>query len=196
MDIDTGPSNAGAMESQPHTVVTDEMVADFVFCPRFAHLKWVQGESADSGGADSGGAEETRASTSHWLSLTRMSWDALGVSVGIERIEYESGESLPVRTCSVGRAEGATASASDAVALCIQGLVLRANSHLCNAGLLHYEGDGTTLRVSFDGKLLARLTTPCSSCARCWQSPVLQYRWRARTNVRTAHTRSPACRMR
>lgn len=129
LDIDTGPSNAGAMESQPHTVVTDEMVADFVFCPRFAHLKWVQGENADSGGAD-----EARASTSHWLSLTRMSWDALGVSVGIERIEYESGESLPVRTCSVGRAEGATASASDAVALCIQGLVLRANSHLSNAG--------------------------------------------------------------
>ena len=156
LDMDTGPIDAGAMESQPHTVVTDEMVADFVFCPRFAHLKWVQGESADSGGADSGGAEETRASTSHWLSLTRMSWDALGVSVGIERIEYESGESLPVRTCSVGRAEGATASASDAVALCIQGLVLRANSHLCNAGLLHCEGDGTTIRVSFDEKLLAQ----------------------------------------
>ena len=65
MDMDTGPIDAGAMESQPHTVVTDEMVADFVFCPRFAHLKWVQGENADSGGADS--AEQKRHGRAHHI---------------------------------------------------------------------------------------------------------------------------------
>ena len=155
MDTNTEPSAAEAMESQPHTVVTDEMVADYVFCPRFAHLKWVQGESADSDGADSGG-EDARASTAHRLSLTRMSRDALGVSVGIEGIEHESGESLPVRTCAVGPGEGAAAMAPDAVALCLQGLVLRADSHLCNAGLIQHDGEQKTVRVIFDDALLAR----------------------------------------
>ncbi len=155
MDTNTGPSDAEAMESQPHTVVTDEMVADYVFCPRFAHLRWVQGESADSDDADSGG-EDTRTSSARRLSLTQMSWDALGVSVGIERIEHESGESLPVRTCAAGPGEGAATMAPDAVALCLQGLVLRANSHLCNAGLVQRDGEQKMVRVIFDDALLAR----------------------------------------
>jgi CRISPR-associated protein Cas1 len=128
-------------------VVSDEMLEDFIFCPRLAHLKWAQGEAEPYDSckdSDKGEPQKT------WLM-----WDAVGVSVGIEKIELSAGESLPVRTHPVTGVE-TTFIQADALILCLQGLALRANSYLCNSGLVHYADQEKTIHIDFDNALIAR----------------------------------------
>ncbi|MDD4792700.1 MAG: CRISPR-associated endonuclease Cas1 [Firmicutes bacterium] len=148
------PDNTTGSQPIIDIVVSDEMLEDFIFCPRLAHLKWAQGEIApDSDYGDADGAGKTGITPQS--SKTWMTWDAVGVSIGIERLEHRGGESLPVRTHSAASTE-ATFLEADALVLCLQGLVLRANSHLCNSGLVHYTDTEKIISIDFDGTLIAR----------------------------------------
>lgn len=122
------------------------MVADYAFCPRFAHYRWVSGIDCDF--------DTDRASSKPRESPLRLSWDGVGIAAIIHEMEHDNGECFPIvrETQAWAGVEGCRSPGE--VALCVQAMVLQANSYLCQSGVIECEDSDSRRVVSVDESLL------------------------------------------
>lgn len=128
--------------------ISDEQVADYAFCPRFAYYRWVTGidpaKDIDEDGAD----QRQRP--------MRLTWEAASISCNIDEIVSTGGASLPVVK---------SRPPADEVLVCVQALVLRANASLCPAGVIEDAATHERAEVAITDELVAR-TWECIAGAR------------------------------
>jgi CRISPR-associated protein Cas1 len=149
-------------------LIPARMVNAFVYCPRLFYLEWVHGEfqhSVDTleGKAvhrrvdreagqlpppDDAGMEAPFQARSVLLSAPR-----LGLIARMDLLEGEGGTVMPV-----DYKKGAPGSHGpwepDKVQLCVQGLILRDNGYVCDAGEIYYAATKQRFAVAFDNALV------------------------------------------
>ena len=147
------------------------MVNEYQYCPRLAYLEWVQGEWAESADTVEGRFRHRRVEQAsaglpgpedlpenerlHARSVT-LSSERLGLVAGIDLIEVEDGEVVPV-DYKRGKRPHVAAGAwePERVQLCVQGLLLEEQGYRCTEGVLYFAESRERVRVLFDEDLRA-----------------------------------------
>lgn len=144
------------------------MLNEFVYCPRLGYLMWVQGEFAESADTVEGKVKhrqvdkkadplpeapeemETIHARSVWLTS-----EALGLTAKIDLVEGEGRVVTPVDYKRSKRPHvAAGAYDPERVQLCAQGLLLREQGFLSEAGILYFAGSRERVRIEFDQELI------------------------------------------
>jgi CRISPR-associated protein Cas1 len=152
-------------------LVPARILNEFAYCPRLAHIEWVQGEFADSVDTVEGrhlhrrvdqetgnlpdpgeGNEEKAHARSVYLSAPR-----LGMVARIDLVEASGDQVTPV-DYKHGKApdipEGAWE--PERVQVCAQGLILEENGYTCDGGILYFTESKTRVPVPFTQELRER----------------------------------------
>ncbi len=159
------------------------MLNEYVYCPRLAILEWVEGEFAQNADTVAGSLRHVavdrpgRRFRTHkrskdesvvpaqgdtapihgveQLRSIELSDIGLGITGKLDLVEIEGDLVRPVDT-KKGRRPHVPRGAYDPerVQLCGQGLLLRANGRLCEAGALYFAGSGERVEVIFDDELI------------------------------------------
>lgn len=154
-------------EQQPPDLLPARMLNEFVYCPRLFYLEWVAKEWRENEftldgtrthrrvdrPSISGGDEEPKARTSVTLGSAE-----LGLIAKIDLLETDETESVPVDFKRGRRPEieGTHAWEPERVQVCAQGLLLRANGHVSNRGVLWFADSKRRVDVEFDDALVKR----------------------------------------
>ncbi len=150
------------------------MLNEFAYCPRLAHLEWVQSEFADSADTVEGRFHHRRVDESPkrqpaadevtpeedtvihqrsvWLSTERLGLTAKvdlveGVGNCVAPVDYKRGKRPHMD-------KGAWE--PERVQVCAQGLILRENGYECDGGFLYFVGSRERVVVTFDQELIER----------------------------------------
>ncbi len=172
MTSEATPPPAASEPGEPDLIPV-RMLNEFVYCPRLAHLEWVQGEFEDN--ADTvegrfvhrrvdraGGAlpePETTALPAEAPKVARsvlLSDPALGLIARIDLVETGGGGVRPIdykRGKGPDVAEGAWL--PERVQVCAQGLLLRANGYACDEGELYFAESKRRVTVGLSDDLVA-----------------------------------------
>jgi len=145
------------------------MINEYVYCPRLAYLKWVQGEWAESGDTVDGRYKHRRVDQEcgtlppaqdietedriHARSVT-VSSNRLGLIAKLDLIEGSDGYVQPV-DYKRGKRPHVARGAYDPerVQLCIQGLILEEQGYQCESGVLYFSESRERVSVAFDAEL-------------------------------------------
>jgi len=144
---------------------------EYVYCPRLAHLMWVQGEFAHNADTVEGRirhkrvdrekgslpaeANETAKTKIHAQSVS-LSSERLGITAKIDLVEGDAGGVVPVDYKKGKRPHvAAGAYAPERVQVCAQGLLLREHGFSCDSGILYFHGSRERVLVRFDNELIA-----------------------------------------
>lgn len=148
------------------------MVNEYVYCPRFAYLEWVQREWDDNFETVHGrfvhrrvddepatgvpGPEEVDPARPQSARSVMLSDAELGVIARMDLLELEGRSATPVdykRGAAPDVAEGAYD--PERVQLCLQGLLLRANGCQCDRGVLYFAASKRRVEIVFDDALVS-----------------------------------------
>ncbi|WP_445397840.1 CRISPR-associated endonuclease Cas4g/Cas1g [Zobellella sp. An-6] len=151
-------------------LIPARMINEYVYCPRLAHLEWVQGEWRDNLDTEEGRhvhrrvdkpggklPEPTEADDEvviHARSVT-LSDPGLGIIAKLDLVEGEGDKVSPVDYKKGKRPHVATGAYDpERVQLCAQGLLLRRQGYQCDEGILYYAGSRERVHVPFDQDLI------------------------------------------
>ncbi|WP_418139804.1 CRISPR-associated endonuclease Cas1 [Oceanimonas smirnovii] len=158
------------MSSASPELIPARMINEYVYCPRLAHLEWVQGEWRDNPDTEEGRHTHRRVdkpggklpvaqdndddAVIHARSVT-LSDDDLGIIAKLDLVEGEGNIVSPV-DYKKGKRPHVAAGAYDPerVQLCAQGLLLRRQGYQCDEGILYYAGSRERVHVPFDDALI------------------------------------------
>lgn len=160
-------------------LIPARMLNEFAYCPRLAYLEWVQGEFADNletlegrfghrrvdkpsrqevaepapdAAQQAGGDAETLHSRSLMLSAP-----GEGLIAKIDLVDLNASTAIPV-DYKRGRVPDVPGGAwePEQVQLCAQGLILRENGYLCEAGILYFIESRRRVSIPFSDELVER----------------------------------------
>ena len=151
------------------------MLNEFAFCPRLAHLEWVQGEFEDNVATFTGRFDHRRvdrpgpvkrydslkqtldqqADLIHGNAI-KLSAPAAGLVGVIDVVEGDGMDAVPVdyKHGPEPRIAGGVWP-SDRVQLCAQALMLREQGYQCDHGVVYYAGSKSRVDVFFDDQLIS-----------------------------------------
>jgi CRISPR-associated protein Cas1 len=147
------------------------MVNEYQYCPRLAHLEWVQGEWAESSDTVEGRFQHRRVDKPagilpkpadvdaderiHARSIT-LSSSRFGLIAKLDLIEGEGDAVTPV-DYKRGKRPHVPKGAYDPerVQLCVQGMILEEHGYRCEAGILYFAASRERVRVELDEELRA-----------------------------------------
>ena len=165
------PLRAGRHEKTDLPLVPARILNEFVYCPRLAHLEWVQKEWKDSSDTvegrhihrrvDKAGGTlpEPSDDPTDAVMVARsveLSSERLGLIAKIDLVKNEQGEAIPV-DFKRGKRPHIARQAYDPerVQLCAQGLLLQEHGYKCSFGVLYFAGSRERARIAFDDELKA-----------------------------------------
>ncbi len=155
------------MSEQP--LIPVRMLNEYVYCPRLAHLMWVQAEFAHNEFTTDGVIKHKRvdapgkplyepltdADCIHARSVS-LSSESLGITAKMDLVEGKGMDVVPV-DYKRGKRPHTSKGAYDPerVQLCAQGLLLREHGFRCDGGVLYFVASKERVRVEFDDDLEA-----------------------------------------
>ena len=155
------------MIEQP--LIPVRMLNEYVYCPRLAHLMWVQAEFAHNEFTVDGVIKHKRVDTPgkpllepltdddfiHARSVS-LSSESLGVTAKMDLVEGKGPHVVPV-DYKRGKRPHTSRGVYDPerVQLCAQGLLLREHGFQCDGGVLYFVASKERVRVDFDEDLEA-----------------------------------------
>lgn len=155
------------MTEQP--LIPVRMLNEYVYCPRLAHLMWVQAEFAHNEFTVDGVMKHKRVDTPgkpllepltdddfiHARSVS-LSSESLGVTAKMDLVEGKGSHVVPV-DYKRGKRPHTSRGVYDPerVQLCAQGLLLREHGFQCDGGVLYFVASKERVRVDFDEDLEA-----------------------------------------
>lgn len=155
------------MTEQP--LIPVRMLNEYVYCPRLAHLMWVQAEFAHNEFTTDGVIKHRRVDTPgkplhepltegdyiHARSVS-LSSESLGITAKMDLVEGRGSDVVPV-DYKRGKRPHTSKGAYDPerVQLCAQGLLLREHGFQCDGGVLYFVASKERVRVDFDNELEA-----------------------------------------
>lgn len=146
------------------------MLNEFVYCPRLAHLEWVDGEFTHNAYTLQGKATHRRVDRRDEVleegkgedrpavgrSVT-LSSERLGIISKLDLVESEGKTATPVDYKRGKRPHVAGgAYEPERVQLCAQGLLLREHGYDCTEGVIYFAGSRERVRIPFDEPLVGR----------------------------------------
>lgn len=153
------------MTEQP--LIPVRMLNEYVYCPRLAHLMWVQAEFAHNEFTMDGVIKHKRVDKPgkplyepltdedniHARSVS-LSSEALGITAKMDLVEGSGRDVVPV-DYKRGKRPHISKGAYDPerVQLCAQGLLLREHGFSCTGGVLYFVASKERVRVEFDEEL-------------------------------------------
>ncbi len=166
-------SSLGGKKTGDDRLIPVRMLNEVVYCPRLAHLEWIQGEWATNLDVLEGQAIHRRVSGPDqaapppgaegedeevaWVARSvRLSDPELGITGVLDLVEGEAGAVVPV-DYKRSKAPKLKAGAWDPerVQVCAQVLLLRANGYRCDRGFLYFAGSRKRVEVEPDDELIA-----------------------------------------
>lgn len=153
------------------TQIPVRMLNEYVYCPRLAHMEWIQGEWRDNTDTETGRHAHRRVDRKsgtlpesdkqedeapiHARSLT-LTDDKLGLIGKLDLVEGEGTRATPV-DYKKGKRPHVAAGVYDPerVQLCAQGLLLRSHGYTSEEGIIYYVGSRERVRVAFDEELIS-----------------------------------------
>jgi CRISPR-associated protein Cas1 len=155
------------MNEQP--LIPVRMLNEYVYCPRLAHLMWVQAEFAHNEYTTDGAIKHKRVDVPgkplyepltdedyiHARSVS-LSSEVLGITAKMDLVEGKASDVVPV-DYKRGKRPHTSKGAYDPerVQLCAQGLLLREHGFPCSGGVLYFVASKERVRVEFDEELEA-----------------------------------------
>ena len=165
------------------------MVNEFVYCPRLAHLMWVEAEFAENADTVEGSIRHKRvdagsgrlpeagvteaAEKIHARSVYLTS-DRLGITAKIDLVEGAATAVSPVDYKKGKRPHTvAGAYAPERVQVCAQGMILREHGYVCEEGFIYFVQSRERVRVRFDNELTAQTLAAIDGLRKAAESEAL-----------------------
>lgn len=172
-----GKGNSPASASpDPLPLIPARMLNAFAYCPRLAHLEWVQGLFADNADTADGTAKHRRvdqesgalpppenisnpatdAPAIHARSVT-LSSERLGAIAKIDIVEAADGKVTPIDYKRGELPDPAYGPFEpERVQVCLQALLLRDNGYRCEEAAIYYVASKRSVTIPIDAPLVAR----------------------------------------
>ena len=152
-------------------LVPARMLNEFVYCPRLAYLEWVQNEFRDSVDTLEGRFRHQRVDEPDNQSIepdgdehqeqlsvrsVMLSAPSVGLIARIDLLETDGDMAIPVDYKKGKVPDNPQKSwEPERIQLCAQGLILRENGFMTDAGVIYYVASKTRITILFDDELIA-----------------------------------------